>query len=445
MRFAKRGAMTRSLFLVPALVGGFALLPGQQPISWQIQPPTAAPLGPLSRAAGTYDSTAQSILWLEANYPANHTLEWTPGGWTDHGATPLVSWGATSDVAMAHDPVSHETLVFGGWTYPVLSNKTHRWTGSAWAQLTPATLPSPRREAGLFFDPGRQHLVLVAGTGNNGILPWNPTLDLADTWEWSGSDWVPLAPAHQPTAGPCLVAFDASRNRAVLLPRLGSTMWEWDGSDWSEVLPSLMPPLSNVAGMVFDASRGRVLLQAGATWEWDGVDWTQVTAADPDALLPIVFAGTLQRTVLVGHGVWLSNNTSPQHIASATTYGSGCGTPELRLESISTDRLPLLGRPARVRLAPLPVSVPGSTTAWMSVGFSQLTGIAWPTPNCDVHQSSEVIGLPCTFSGDWSLNIPYDVSLLDLDLYLQGVALAPGQNEAWLVLSNGMHWRVGDN
>jgi hypothetical protein len=66
---------------------------------------------------------------------------------------------------------------------------------------------------------------------------------------------------------------------------------------------------------------------------------------------------------------------------------------------------------------------------------------------CWLLQSTEVLGLP-TMAGapgtaSLQLPVPASLRLIGLELYLQAHCLAPGANAAGIIVSNGVHWRIG--
>jgi len=101
---------------------------------------------------------------------------------------------ARSLAASAVDPVSGTFYLFGGWnnnyrndTWAFTLNGTPVWT-----HLAPASLPPPRREISMIWDPMNGRLVLFAG--NDGTLR-------SDVWALQPAGaptWTPLSPAPGP-------------------------------------------------------------------------------------------------------------------------------------------------------------------------------------------------------------------------------------------------------
>ena len=193
--------------------------------------------------------------------------------------------------AMAYDPDTGFTILFGGSGYPPGANgccealgDTWRWDGTNWVQLVPALSPPARQQSVMSHDPVGGGLILFGGHG--ALAP------IGDTWRWDGTTWTQLSPAHSP---PPLVAAtmatDTARGRIVLFggytpgPTYVNQTWEWDGSDWHEMASPLSPAPRTAAAMAYDATQQRTVLYGGSggvtilsdTWEWDGANWTAAT------------------------------------------------------------------------------------------------------------------------------------------------------------------------
>ena len=181
----------------------------------------------------------------------------------------------------------------------------------AWTQRSTGGGPSAREGAAFAFDPLRGVSVLFGGGLGN---PANPTL--SDTWEWNGSGW-----SMRPVSGPSSrlysqMVFDTSRGRLLLFGgRTGAGLysgetWEFDGSVWT-LRASIGPSARAAFSLAFDSQRGRAVLfggqSAGAaylgdTWEWDGSAWSlrSTTGPSPRRYHSAAFDPTTGRTVLFG-------------------------------------------------------------------------------------------------------------------------------------------------
>ena len=119
---------------------------------------------------------------------------------------------------------------------------------------------------------------------------------------------------------------------------------------------------------------------------------------------------------------------------------------------------PILGATGSASIAGVPSTGFPFPIGGVSLGFSDalLGGAAvlplslapLGMPGCHLLHSNEVT-LSATLSGvpgvwDFALAIPNDTSLLQLHVYLQAIAAAPGANTAQLIVSNGIDWLIGN-
>jgi hypothetical protein len=287
-------------------------------------------------------------------------------------------------------------------------------TGYTWTQVA-STGPQSRDSHAMAYDSGRNRTVLFGGYGG-GVNP------LGDTWEWNGANaaWTQVASTGPQSRYEHAMAYDSGRNRTVLfggyasgIGNLGDT-WEWDGATaaWTQVA-STGPQSRRDHAMAYDSGRNRTVLfggyggsALGDTWEWGGPP------------------------------------------ASASAYGTGCGSPAL---TISPGALPRINTTAQALLTNIPASL-----AFVCLGWSNTTTGLFPLPlslagfglpGCLLQQSAEGGSLPVTPTGvgtaTFSVPLPNNIGLLGLRLYLQGWAIAPGYNPGGAIVSNGLAWRIG--
>jgi hypothetical protein len=239
----------------------------------------------------------------------------TPG-WT--GLNPAASPSARAAL-VAYDPSTSQLILFGGVTAnSVELNDTWAWNGTTWSQVDDSTDPgctstctsSPpaRAEASMAYDPGTGQLLLVAGTGNGGVLN--------DSWTWNGTTWSQVDDSADPgcsdtcTSSPparlyASMAYDPGSAQLVLFGGNGSgdvnfnDTWAWNGTTWSQVDDSADPGCSDScasspgardgASVAYDPATAQLVLFAGYgsgdrndTWAWNGTTWSQVDdSADP--------------------------------------------------------------------------------------------------------------------------------------------------------------------
>jgi hypothetical protein len=236
---------------------------------------------------------------------------------------------------------------------------TWEWDGSTWRQLFPRTSPGKREGARMVYDEANDRLLMFGGAdGNN---PGARVYD--DLWAWNGEDWTEISTAHRPQGRvPYGLAYDSARRKVVLyggftLPaplvslQVGDT-WEFDGQDWLERHPATTPGVIQQTSMTYDPLRRQVVLAGGLsyddgvfprtpdTWLWDGNDWTRLTPSvcPPNLNTPaMTFHAGLGEVLLFGgidgfgtgqpsNDTWLWNGTrwnktSPSRASTAAHNG----------------------------------------------------------------------------------------------------------------------------
>jgi len=372
---------------------------------------------------------------------------------------------------MAYDALRQRVVLFGGVLNTNYLSDTWEWDGVNWIQRVPSTVPTQRASHAMVYDVTRQRVVLFGGTTGG--------LKLGDTWEWDGVNWIQRVPSAAPLPRSShAMAYDSGRQRVVLFGGEGAgsnlfgDTWEWDGNAWLARFSTSHPSPRGWTAMAYDGARQRIVLFGGAqyptssladTWEWDGTAWLpnftptypltrdgHSMAYDEARQRVVLFGGNNSTGPLIVYGDtwWLGNLIFP---ATATSYGSGCGSPALSFIPDATGR-PLLGQVALATIANAPTQVVGVALGWSNQYYGPfalpvtLAGIGMP--GCDLLQSADILGLgtspltPSTLS--FSLSIPNVPGLIGLHLYLQAYAFAPGANPLQIIISNGIDWRLGD-
>ena len=195
--------------------------------------------------------------------------------------------------AMAFCPATGKTYVFGGANdkNPFLDD-LWEWDGNSWSQVQSDVRPPGRSYTGIAYDPSRKSLILYSGESVPPDPAAEPSVVLADTWEWNSSTrkWSQLAPTSNPGPqdGPAMVT-DLGRGKVLLFTAdTSNTVWEWDGSKttWTNrtPVPGTVTPTSApwVQLLTFDEDRQKMFFfqgqsnWAGTTsnsvyWEWDPI------------------------------------------------------------------------------------------------------------------------------------------------------------------------------
>jgi cysteine-rich repeat protein len=256
---------------------------------------------PLDFEAMTYDASRDRVVMFggaASLSPAfglsSSTWEWDGTGW--QLAAVAFAPPPRRKTALAYDPIRRRVVMFGGDNgNGVAFGDTWTWDGAAWTLLAPPTSPPPRLDHAMTFDPIRGKIVLFGGSrGNDGS-----NTPLADTWEFDGTTWSPLATATAPAArSRHAMAFDPVRGIVVIVggnigtftaPVSGDS-WSLAGSTWTQLAGG--PPSAIAIAAAFDPIARRILTFGGndaagnvsaETWMWDGAAWARVATTGPSA------------------------------------------------------------------------------------------------------------------------------------------------------------------
>jgi hypothetical protein len=376
---------------------------------------------------GTYQQAQGDDTWV-----------WRGNGW--RAQNPAHRPQARSAAGAAFDSTRQEALLFGGAASGTYLSDLWAWNGQDWALRDGGSGPAGRVEIALSYDVGRGVLVLFGGFSTGGNRR-------GDTWEWNGTVWTQRAPALSPSprAGAAL-AYDPVRQRTVLFGgRIGFTAqdqladtWEWDGTNWQQLSPSVSPPALLEPSMQFDPATGGLQLVgthvvgsvfSTQVWQLLNGAWTQL-AAQNDYLLGSPTAWDAQRQRIVGDktGVLSEWAATP---AAATPFGAGCGAPA-----------PTIGVRTRSRLGAggfgFESASGGLQPMMLAVGFGQ--GNAPIGGACSILITSPLVTLAALTdaSGRAEVGLPLPAAMLlrGVPLYAQaagldsamplGVGLSPG-------------------
>jgi len=364
-----------------------------QPV-WQQRLPANAPPARFGHGM-VYDSVrGEYLLFGGLQVPSqylNDTWVWDGTDWRQR--QPASAPGPRVGPQMAWDAARGRVVLFGGYNAGSLTADTWEWDGTSWLLQQPAASPPACYYGAMVFDGNRGSVLLFGG----GTLPPGAT----GTWEWRGGNWTRLSPATSPPARVHhKMAWDARRGRVVLFggapsgaPGALSDTWEWDGTNWAAMSPAHRPSARLQMALAWDPFRERAVLFGGRphpatsdfndTWEWDGVDWTQRSAGTPPAraYAPMETDTRRHRLVIFGGYTVPVNDTwelETGPLARARPIGAGCsgcaGIPALVAVG-----LPRLGNAAfalRIEMAR------PSAGALFAVGA---TGASTPFGPCTLH------------------------------------------------------------
>src|SRR3569623_1707067 len=172
--------------------------------------------------------------------------------------------------AFVYDAGRQRVVMFGGYTANGELNETWEWDGTSWTQMFPAHSPLPRFDAAAAYDPVRHRIVMFGG------FSLNYGGALQDTWEYDGVDWTQKSPTTLPTdrAGAAM-AYDAVNDKMMMFGgAIGFNLdispssplnetWTYDGTYWTLLAPTTKPSARAGARMVFDSAHNIVLMFGG--------------------------------------------------------------------------------------------------------------------------------------------------------------------------------------
>lgn len=459
-----------SSLLLPFVL--LALPAAAQAFTWRLESPANTPSARMDATMAHDDALGRTVLFggynAVSSLPLGDCWEWTGSDWNArfslHYPPPRQS------AAMVYDSARQRLVLFGGRGLNGETNDTWENDGIDWVQRTGVGVaPSPRQQHAMAYDSVRQRTVLFGGVSSQGV-PSN------QTFEWDGTSWLLRSSAVVPPArGQHGMAYDPQRQRTVMFGGQGtsnilSDTWEWNGTVWQQRFPPSVPMGGLISfGFAYDTSRQRTVLFAGrssgqptnGTFEWDGNAWTQqfpVTSPSDRFGVAMAFDATRQRMVVFGGNgpagfpitaqmTWTRGQFGT--VATAASYGSGCGAPALALLPAAR---PVLGQSGGATLDGAPTVVAAVAMGWSRTQYGPfslpVTLGSIGMPGCALLQSSEVFGLSTAAAGpgslDFALPLPNALSLAGARVYLQGYAFAPGANALQLVVSNGVEWFLGD-
>ncbi len=211
--------------------------------------------------------------------------------------------GARSETAMAFDARRGTLVVFGGnqagpgstQDYPATVSEWDR----TWIDINTPTAPAGRNSPAFAYDDERGVVVMFGGSMDNAPL--------ADTWEWTGTEWRAVDSIGPISRKSSALAYDAIGHRTILFGGEGKDIyrdtWILERGEWTELVPLTAPPASSTPTMTFDPIAGVIVLVSnGEQWELSGSTWTQVgnVPGRPDAQKWIVFDVGLGKRLLLG-------------------------------------------------------------------------------------------------------------------------------------------------
>jgi putative cell wall-binding protein len=263
--------------------------------------------------ATVFDPATGQLIALDSGVTSCTTWTWDGATWSTHSA--LAGPGVRSAPAIGYDATTKQLVMFGGYGSPSCSgslydgslNDTWSWNGSIWTALQArdtSTGPPPATGGCAAEDPTSGHLIMFGGSE---VISTAGGQQFNNTWQWSGTEWVQLAPTSTPPAGSCVMTDDQTRGDDVLLTYSSDTSdpspypqtWTWDGTNWHR--DADLPVADGLGPISYDPQSGRDLVYVGETgpctmtspttsscpeidqlWSFDGTTWAKVSSNGPE-------------------------------------------------------------------------------------------------------------------------------------------------------------------
>ena len=317
--------MVRRAVVVLALLAGMTVTVAPAPAgaappstSWRHETPASVPAQRYDYSLFSDPSTGQTVLFggREQHLPQRHpALEWLGLGDAITCRLTLRSRPLRPDGCIR--PAPRRPVLFGGTILTpdddVLNYAdTWRWTGTNWVYIPTAHFPPPRVHGVLGYDPVSQRLILFGGADIGG---W-----YNDTWTFDGTDWSQLSPATSPPARDrAVMALDSVTGRLIMYGGQSNAgvfndTWTWTGSNWQQLSPTTSPSVGFEPTMTTDPSTGRPVIFGG---------WAGSPASYSNALWDWTGTSWVKRNVSPTPGGRLAQLASDAQTGRLVIYGGG--------------------------------------------------------------------------------------------------------------------------
>jgi putative cell wall-binding protein len=283
---------------------------------------------PLDASTMTFDGATGQVVLFGSSFddtngcPVNATFTWDGGSWAGHQQ--LNAPPERQTPTLGYDAATKQVVMFGGnaqgcYTPPGAVgylgavDDTWTWNGSIWTQQNPSAVPQAQEGGCAAYDQATGQFLMYGGYAPFETGPGDPD---AQTWQWTGTNWVQLTPAATPPAGYCAMTYDPVRGELVMpateifTPASAADngandvleTWTWNGTNWTRA-GDLRSPTSPATSLYFDNSlsfdpdAGTDLAYAqqvtacststcpetDETWSFDGSAWSQTSTNTPQA------------------------------------------------------------------------------------------------------------------------------------------------------------------
>lgn len=252
--------------------------------NWTELTPSFSPAVRLNFAM-SYDSDSQRIILFGGN---SRTAGWElDDTWiydyqtnTWSNVYPTNAPPGRSDAAIVYDPITKQTILFGGMrdigdtTYLLNDTWAYDYETNTWVELEPTVAPQIRYGSRMIYNSVDEKIILYGGNtfgelGKDEKL-WTfeattSTWEVLDLCEESGPRyWYGLAyDSHQNE----LIAFGGTDLGPEIFQSNETWLYNFNSNQWAEVTKEIKPPACALQSMVYDQKNRRVVLFGGHTYD----------------------------------------------------------------------------------------------------------------------------------------------------------------------------------
>jgi N-acetylneuraminic acid mutarotase len=253
--------------------------------NWTELTPSYGPARRLNYAMA-YDSDSQHIILFGGNsISAGWELadtwiyDYQTNSWSN--AYPTTRPPGRSDHAMVYDPITKQTILFGGMrdvgdtTYLLNDTWAYDYEANIWTELYPTVAPPERYGTRMVFNTVEEKIVLYGGA-DFGDLEFDGRLYTFDatttTWESLDSStetsgaryWYGLTfDTHQNE----LIVFGGTDLEPEIYQSNETWVYSFDNNQWTNVTNDYRPPACSMQSMVYDPENKKVVLFGGLAYE----------------------------------------------------------------------------------------------------------------------------------------------------------------------------------
>ncbi len=252
--------------------------------NWTELTPSFGPARRLNYAMA-YDSDSQHIILFGGNsITAGWELadtwiyDYQTNSWSN--VYPITSPPGRSDHAMAYDPITKQTILFGGMrdiddtTYLLNDTWAYDYETNTWTELYPTVAPQERYGPRMVYNSVEEKIVLYGGNSFGNLL------DDGKLWTFNATTttWESLDLSE--TIGPRYwygLTFDTHQNELIVFggtdlePEVFQSDETWvysfNNNQWTDVTKDNRPPACSMQSMVYDPENKKVVLFGGLAYE----------------------------------------------------------------------------------------------------------------------------------------------------------------------------------